>query len=111
MVYVAVILSEVYVTDVTARYASDWLTTVRKSRVDNGWWEETLRPFRPPSMLEIMEENEDIAGKVSSHVVNSRDDLYILNVWGGSNSTIWNLFSCSNCLRLSNFLLSHNVVH
>ncbi len=55
-------------TDVTARYASDWLTVARRNRVDESWWEETLRPFRTPNMFEIMEENEDISGTGSSKV-------------------------------------------
>ncbi len=55
-------------TDVTARYASDWLTVARRNRVDESWWEETLRPFRTPNMFEITEENEDISGTGSSKV-------------------------------------------
>ncbi|XP_052778468.1 DNA repair protein complementing XP-C cells-like [Mya arenaria] len=30
--------------DVTARYASQWLTETRKLRVDRDWWGETLAP-------------------------------------------------------------------
>ena len=46
--------------DVTARYASDWLTVGRKQRVDQGWWEETLRPYQSHDLMETMQENETI---------------------------------------------------
>ena len=49
------------VCDVTARYASDWCTDTRKHRVDEKWWVQSLRPFKPDDIIEIMEENEDIA--------------------------------------------------
>lgn len=38
-----------FVKDVTVRYASDWLITTRKLRVnsvDHDWWKETLNPYK-----------------------------------------------------------------
>lgn len=49
------------VSDVTARYAPGWCTDTRKQRVDEGWWAESLRPYRSDDIVEVMEENEDIA--------------------------------------------------
>ena len=50
------------VCDVTARYASHWCTHVRKQRLSEPWWAETLAPFSP-SREEKEEEEEDFLGK------------------------------------------------
>ncbi|XP_074609302.1 DNA repair protein complementing XP-C cells homolog isoform X2 [Acropora palmata] len=43
--------------DVTNRYASSWMSKTRKLRIDDDWWEETLRPFK--SRNKKMNELED----------------------------------------------------
>lgn len=45
--------------DVTARYASKWMTETRKLRVDPEWWSETLGVFR---CEEDSTEDEEIKG-------------------------------------------------
>ncbi|KAM4722293.1 DNA repair protein complementing XP-C cells [Rhinophrynus dorsalis] len=45
------------VKDVTRRYDAEWMTSTRKRRVDQEWWEETLRPYRSPNTDQ--EERED----------------------------------------------------
>ncbi|XP_023241598.1 DNA repair protein complementing XP-C cells homolog isoform X1 [Centruroides sculpturatus] len=44
-----------YVKDVTKRYASNWMTNVRKLRIDSDWWNKTLLPF----MLRNSEQDEN----------------------------------------------------
>ena len=51
------------VRDVTARYASKWCTHVRKQRLSEEWWEESLRPYEPSSREEREAEEEDILCK------------------------------------------------
>jgi hypothetical protein len=46
--------------DVTARYASKWMTETRKWRVDPDWWEETLRVYREE---EGGDEDQEIKGE------------------------------------------------
>ena len=46
------------VSDVTARYASDWCTATRKLRL-NEWWQETLQPYAASKEDREMEK-EDI---------------------------------------------------
>lgn len=46
--------------DVTARYASKWMTETRKLRVDPEWWSETLGVFR---CEEDSTEDEEIKGQ------------------------------------------------
>lgn len=55
------------VCDVTARYASHWCTHVRKQRLSEAWWAETLDPLSP-SLEEKEEEEEDFLGKDHSLV-------------------------------------------
>ena len=55
------------VCDVTARYASHWCTHVRKQRLNEPWWAETLAPLSP-SREEKEEEEEDFLGKHHSLV-------------------------------------------
>ncbi|XP_076334158.1 DNA repair protein complementing XP-C cells homolog isoform X2 [Tachypleus tridentatus] len=50
------------VKDVTKRYASDWMTSTQKDRVDGTWWEETLRPFKP--LPDETDRNEDLQMEV-----------------------------------------------
>ena len=51
--------------DVTARYASQWLTNTQKFRADEEWWAETMDLYKP---LDIeMEEQED--REIQSHLL------------------------------------------
>ncbi|KAM8711515.1 hypothetical protein ACLKA7_000630 [Drosophila subpalustris] len=45
LAYVFAFQDDLSVKDVTARYCSSWSTTVRKSRVEKAWLDETLAPY------------------------------------------------------------------
>ena len=44
--YVVAVDGNNNIRDVTERYASSWLTTTAKQRIDSDWWQETLRPYK-----------------------------------------------------------------
>lgn len=53
------------VKDITRKYASAWLTSVKKKRIDPAWWEESLEPFSPPTGCEReLVENTQIQSKL-----------------------------------------------
>ncbi|XP_053377117.1 DNA repair protein complementing XP-C cells-like [Mercenaria mercenaria] len=58
--YVVGITQEGYIRDVTARYASQWLTETRKLRVESEWWEETLKPYKCPDMARDKIEDQEL---------------------------------------------------
>ena len=51
--------------DVTARYASQWLTNTRKFRADEEWWAETVDCYTPGDRK--MQEQED--REIQSHLL------------------------------------------
>lgn len=44
--------------DVTARYASDWCTATRRLRLSESWWQETLEPYAPSKEERELEEDD-----------------------------------------------------
>ncbi|KAL4226611.1 hypothetical protein ACF0H5_014594 [Mactra antiquata] len=58
--YVVGITKENFIKDVTARYASQWLTETPKYRVDREWWEETLKPYLNPDKKFSDKEDEEL---------------------------------------------------
>ncbi|XP_064482587.1 DNA repair protein complementing XP-C cells homolog [Ornithodoros turicata] len=52
------------VKDLTRKYASGWLTTVPKQRVNEKWWAETLEPYRPLNREKDLEEDRQIQTKL-----------------------------------------------
>lgn len=53
------------VKDITRKYASGWLTSTKKKRIDPAWWEESLKPFAPPTGCEReLVENTQIQSKL-----------------------------------------------
>lgn len=50
------------VRDVTQRYDPAWMTSTRKSRVDPGWWEETLQPYESPYVERDKKEENEVNG-------------------------------------------------
>ncbi|KAH7952679.1 hypothetical protein HPB49_000407 [Dermacentor silvarum] len=52
------------VKDITKKYASGWLTSVKKKRIDPKWWEESLKPFRPTDSERERVENTQIQSKL-----------------------------------------------
>ncbi|KAL3852981.1 hypothetical protein ACJMK2_016578 [Sinanodonta woodiana] len=63
--YVLAFNTEGTLKDVTARYASQWMTETRKLRIESDWWEETLEPYRP--LNTDVEERED--QEIKSHLI------------------------------------------
>lgn len=51
--------------DVTARYASDWCTATRRFRLSESWWKETLEPYGLSKEERELEE-EDIMSELST---------------------------------------------
>lgn len=50
--------------DVTARYASQWLTETQKLRVDSEWWEEALQPNICPDKQRNKIEDEELNSRL-----------------------------------------------
>ena len=51
--------------DVTARYASEWCTATRKLRL-NEWWQETLQPYASSKADREMEDEDIMSEWVSA---------------------------------------------
>ncbi|KAK6625750.1 hypothetical protein RUM43_006049 [Polyplax serrata] len=47
--------------DVTKRYVPNWHSETKKKRVDDEWWNETMKPYLPPRTAQDREEDEEIA--------------------------------------------------
>ncbi|XP_077519736.1 DNA repair protein complementing XP-C cells homolog [Amblyomma americanum] len=52
------------VKDITTKFASGWLTSVKKKRIDPKWWEESLKPFSPAYSERERVENTQIQSKL-----------------------------------------------
>ncbi|XP_053326335.1 DNA repair protein complementing XP-C cells [Spea bombifrons] len=62
--YVVGIDNAGYVKDVTRRYDPEWMTSTRKRRVDEDWWEETLRPYSNPNTEQQDREDAEFEAKM-----------------------------------------------
>nr|DBA18492.1 TPA: hypothetical protein GDO54_016731 [Pyxicephalus adspersus] len=62
--YVVGIDNSGHINDVTRRYDPEWMTSTHKRRVDQDWWEETLRPFRNPDMKREDREEAEFEAKL-----------------------------------------------
>ncbi|EDV92497.1 GH13928 [Drosophila grimshawi] len=60
LAYVFAFQDDLSLKDVTARYCSSWTTTVRKSRVDRAWLDETLAPYLGRRTKRDICENEQL---------------------------------------------------
>ncbi|KAL7736185.1 hypothetical protein ACLKA6_003730 [Drosophila palustris] len=60
LAYVFAFQDDLSVKDVTARYCSSWSTTVRKSRVEKAWLDETLAPYLGRRTKRDIRENEQM---------------------------------------------------
>ncbi|KAF2894976.1 hypothetical protein ILUMI_11209 [Ignelater luminosus] len=47
--------------DITQRYCPNWNTVTRKLRIDNKWWQKTLKPFEGRKIARDREEDEELA--------------------------------------------------
>ncbi|XP_067684183.1 DNA repair protein complementing XP-C cells-like [Haliotis asinina] len=53
-----------YLRDVTARYASQWMSHTRKLRVDPEWWDETLEIYKNPAPEHADHDEDDIRAQL-----------------------------------------------
>lgn len=49
--------------DVTKKYASDWLSSVKKIRLDESWWKNVLEPFQKEDCERDVKEEAYVHGK------------------------------------------------
>lgn len=47
--------------DITQRYCPNWNTITRKLRIDKGWWDATLKPYKGKKTARDKEEDEELA--------------------------------------------------
>lgn len=71
MTYVVSVDGDGFVKDLGRKYDPTWMTSSRKRRVDEEWWEETLEPFLGP---------EDERDRKEDKEVKQRTSLYCLFV-------------------------------
>ncbi|XP_052779234.1 DNA repair protein complementing XP-C cells-like [Mya arenaria] len=64
LAYVIGISQDGHIKDVTARYASQWLTETRKLRVDRDWWGETLAPYSSQDKQADEQEDQQMAASL-----------------------------------------------
>jgi len=51
------------VKDITAKYSTNWATSLKRLRLDEQWWSEVLEPFKPPaSCVRNLTEDQHIHG-------------------------------------------------
>ncbi|XP_017078618.1 DNA repair protein complementing XP-C cells homolog isoform X2 [Drosophila eugracilis] len=60
LAYVFAFQSDQSLKDVTARYCTSWCTTVRKSRVDKAWLDETIAPYLGRRTMRDITEDEQM---------------------------------------------------
>lgn len=49
--------------DITKKYASEWLSSVKKIRVDESWWKNVLAPFQKADCERDVKEEAYVHGK------------------------------------------------
>lgn len=60
MTYVVSVDGDGFVKDLGRKYDPTWMTTSRKRRVDDDWWEETLSPFLGPEDEKDRKEDKEV---------------------------------------------------
>lgn len=58
--YVVSLDGDGFVKDLGRKYDPTWMTTSRKRRVDEDWWEETLEPFMGPEDERDIKEDKEV---------------------------------------------------
>lgn len=46
--------------DITKKYVQDWMSHTRKLRVDEEWWQDTMKAFSPPANARTKKEDKVI---------------------------------------------------
>ncbi|XP_063751048.1 DNA repair protein complementing XP-C cells isoform X2 [Eleginops maclovinus] len=64
MTYVVAVDGHGFVKDLGRKYDPTWLTTSRKRRVDEDWWEETLGPFLGPEDERDKKEEKELQSRL-----------------------------------------------
>ncbi|XP_037629601.1 DNA repair protein complementing XP-C cells [Sebastes umbrosus] len=64
MTYVVSVDDDGFVKDLGRKYDPTWLTSSRKRRVDEEWWEETLEPFLGPEDERDRKEDKELQSKL-----------------------------------------------
>ncbi|XP_071082205.1 DNA repair protein complementing XP-C cells-like [Haliotis cracherodii] len=62
--YVIAFSADGFLRDVTARYASQWMSHTRKLRVDPEWWDETLELYKNPAPEQGDNDEDDIRAQL-----------------------------------------------
>lgn len=60
MTYVVSVDGDGFVKDLGRKYDPTWMTTSRKRRVDDDWWDETLTPFMGPEDEKDKKEDKEV---------------------------------------------------
>ncbi|KAI3357243.1 hypothetical protein L3Q82_015695 [Scortum barcoo] len=64
--YVVSIDGDGFLKDLGRKYDPTWMTSSRKRRVDDDWWEETLEPFLGPEDERDLKEDKELQNKLLS---------------------------------------------
>ncbi|XP_057686590.1 DNA repair protein complementing XP-C cells isoform X2 [Corythoichthys intestinalis] len=62
--YVVGVDGDGFVKDLGRKYDSTWMTSTRKRRVEEEWWEETLQPFLKPKDEQDVKEDKEMQKKL-----------------------------------------------
>ncbi|XP_030588793.1 DNA repair protein complementing XP-C cells isoform X2 [Archocentrus centrarchus] len=62
--YVVSVDGDGFVKDLGKKYDHTWMTSSRKRRVDDDWWEETLQPFLGPEDERDIKEDKELQNKL-----------------------------------------------
>lgn len=66
MTYVVSVDGDGFVKDLGRKYDPTWMTSSRKRRVDEEWWEETLEPFQGPEDERDRKEDKEVKQHTSA---------------------------------------------
>ncbi|WAR25678.1 XPC-like protein [Mya arenaria] len=105
LAYVIGISQDGHIKDVTARYASQWLTETRKLRVDRDWWGETLAPYSSQDKQADEQEDQQMAAStcyedIFSSLKPSTQTLpFLWATYEGNQCMLGNVFTLENWLK------------
>lgn len=70
LTYVVSVDGDGFLKDLGKKYDPTWMTSSRKRRVDEDWWEETLEPFRGPEDERDIKEDKEVrqADRHNQHI-------------------------------------------
>lgn len=60
LTYVVSVDGDGFLKDLGRKYDPTWMTSSRKRRVDEEWWEETLEPFLGPEYDRDLKEDKEV---------------------------------------------------